>query len=132
MFLFCNYGELPLDAFAGMNLLVQSNILGDTIECSRLHMGDSSEILCDGEEPWLLSETTHSPAWWRYQRAKRPFTTRSHKKERGFKMRKNKSAKQKWVFGDTESLNIRNIVSTLLLRCKGGMSGMRGDLLSEQ
>ena len=97
-------------------------------------MGDSSEILFDGEEPWLLSETTHSPAWWRHQRAKRPFITRIHKKERGSKTRENKSVKRQWdcfITGDRESLNIRYTVNTVLLRCKGGMSGMRGDL-SEQ
>ena len=34
--------------------------------------------------------------------------------------------------GGRESLNIRNGVNTVLLRRKGGMSGMRGNLLSEQ
>ena len=42
-----------MDAFAWMNLLVQSNILGDAIESAYHHIAGSREIPFDGEEAWL-------------------------------------------------------------------------------
>ena len=108
-----------------MNLLVQSNILGDTIESSPLHMGDSSETLFDGEEPGLLFRDHSFTRMVAMRTRQASIHHKDTQKERGFKTRENKRVKGQrdcFMTGDRESLNIRYIVNTVLLRCKGGMS----------
>ena len=122
IFLFCNYGELTLDAFAWMNLLVQSTILGDIIESSRHHMGGSSEIPFDER---LVIDYAFTPM--------AAITTRqesihhkSTKNERGFKRGQIKARSDNgyhFMIGGRESLNVHSCVKTLLLRCKGEYPG---------
>ena len=111
-----------------MILLVQSNILGDTIESSCLHMGDSSEILFNGEEPSPIRDYSFTPMVTIIPRQE-SIQQKETKKERGFETRENKSEATMGICGGRESLNVHNGENTVLLRCKGGLSGMTGNLL---